>query len=469
MFPKKKFWFLYFLMLVLELTVAGVILSRFGFNFYQGGDSPGYMLLAKNLVEHGVFSLSDAPPYIPSNIRTPGYPLFLAIIYFIFHSFVPAIFFGALISAFAAPLIYLIAREIFFEKIAFSAGILTAVEPLGLFLGASIITEGIFTPVLFLFIFCFIRYLKAGKNSYLWHSSALLGAATLIRPIMFYFWPIAIPFIIYKIYKATPKESLRDPTGQANSWRQAIKKTLMFTLVFFMVLSPWLVRNKISVGSWQVAGLQGYVFFVDHYGAVLRYLGEAGPLSDVQAKARALIGPDKTLTSEDSDILFNAAIDGIKQYKLVYADIYAKSLISFFVANGYKSLFIDILGIPAKAPYVPFELFLRFDFKSIFKTMAGMDFMGALIYFGGKIFWIAASGLFLISFIYLLAKKSFKIIRAEIIFIAIVIIYFALITGPTAVGGGRTKAPINGLILMFAVFGFYKFLDFFRKRQDESR
>src|SRR3989344_9578370 len=109
MFPKKKFWFLYFLMLVLELTVAGVILSRFGFNFYQGGDSPGYMLLAKNLVEHGVFSLSDAPPYIPSNIRTPGYPLFLALIYFIFHSFVPAIFLGAAAAAFAAPLVYLIA------------------------------------------------------------------------------------------------------------------------------------------------------------------------------------------------------------------------------------------------------------------------------------------------------------------------------------------------------------------------
>ena len=93
-----------------------------------------------------------------------------------------------------------------------------------------------------------------------------------------------------------------------------------------------------------------------------------------------------------------------------------------------------------------------------------MDLMGVLIYFGSKIFWITASGSFLVSFVYLLIKKNFKAIRAEIIFIAIVIFYFALITGPTAVGGGRTKAPINGLIFIFAVFGFYKLLDFFRKK-----
>lgn len=448
----KKFWFLYFLTLSLELIVAAVIFSRFGFVFFQGGDSPEYMLLAKNLVEPGVFSLSDAPPYIPSNIRTPGYPLFLALIYFVFHSFVPAIFLGAAVAAFAAPLIYLIAREIFGEKIAFGAGILTAIEPLGLFLGVSILTEGVFTPVLLLFLFCFIRYLKERQLSYLWYSAALLGIATLIRPITFYFWPLAVPFIFYKIYKTN------------NSWRQAIKRSLIFALIFFVILSPWLVRNKISVDSWQIIGFQGNVFFVDHYGAVLRYLGEAGPISDMHARALALTGPDKIFTPKGSDILFKAAVSGIKEHKLAYTNVYAKSLISFFVANGYKSLFIDILGVPAKAPFVPFELFLRFDFKSIFKTMADMDFMGVLIYFGGKIFWIAASGSFLISFIYLLIRKNFKMVKASVVFIAVVIIYFALITGPTAVGGGRTKAPINGLIFIFAAFGFYKFLDFFRKK-----
>ena len=428
---RKKFWFIYFLMLVLELMVAGIVLTKFGFNFYQGGDSPGYMYMAKNLAEHGEF--------LPTNFRTPGYLFFLAIIYLIFHSFVPAIFLGALISAFAAPLIYLIAKELFEERIAFIAGVLAAIEPMGLFLGVSILTEGVFTPVLLLSVYFFIRYLKAGNTSRLYYSGALLALSTLIRPIMFYFWPIAILFVLRKEY--------------INGWRLVCKKALIFVVVFFLILSPWLVRNKIVVNSWQITSLQGYIFYIDHYGAVLRYLGEAGPLSDVQAKALSIVSPDKIFTSEGSNILFKTAIDGIKQHKLAYINVYAKSMISFFIANGYKSLFIDILGVPAKAPYIPFELFLRFDFKSIFKTFSEMDFAGFLIYWGSKILWVAVFASFLATLVYLLTKKNYRAIMAEAAFIAVVIFYFALITGPTAVGGGRTKSTINGLIFIFFVFG----------------
>ncbi len=262
MIRKKRFLYLYFLMLALELLIAGIILSKFGFDFYQGGDSPGYMLLAKNLVKHGTLSFGGGDPFQPTNFRTPGYPLFLALIYLIFHLFVPAIFFGALISAFAAPMVYLISHEIFSpldktiengyltgqaEKMAFVAGLLTAIAPMGLFLGVSILTEGVFTPLLLLAVYFFVRYLKAGSNVYLYGSSVLLALATLIRPIMFYFWPLAILFILYKEFNFSAK---------------TFKKAVIFVVIFFIVLSPWLIRNKIVVNSWQITGLQGYIFFV---------------------------------------------------------------------------------------------------------------------------------------------------------------------------------------------------------------
>ncbi|MFH1990705.1 MAG: glycosyltransferase family 39 protein [Patescibacteria group bacterium] len=446
---RKKIWFLYFLMLFLELIVAAIILERFGFDFYQGGDSPGYMTIARNFIEHGIFSFDNATPYTPTNFRTPGYPLFLALIYLIFHSFLPAMFFGALIAAFAAPLIYLIAGEIFSEKTAFTAGILSAIEPLGLFLGVSILTEGVFTPVLLFSVYCFVKYLKTSNQRNLWGASALLGGATLIRPIMFYFWPVAILFIIYK---------------ERFDWRSVIRKAGVFVAIFFLILSPWMIRNKISINSWQIAGMQGYVIFVDHYGAVLRYLGEAGPLSDVQNKATAIVGSDRILTSQGSDELFRAALNGIKDHKLAYLNVYSKSMISFFIANGYKSLFIDILGIPAKAPFIPFELFLRFDFASILKTLNNMDFAGFLIYWGSKFFWVAIFMSFLSAFVYLLTNKNYRDVLPIVIFIAMVIFYFALITGPTAIGGGRTKAPINGLIFVFAVFGIFNFFGYLKRK-----
>jgi len=446
----KKTLILFLLMLALELIMATIILKKFGFNFYQGGDSPGYMLMAKNWLEHGVISFDATSPYHPTNFRTPGYLLFLMIIYLIFHSFVPAMFFGALISAFAAPLIYLIAREIFSEKIAFGAGILTAVEPMGLFLGVSILTEGIFTPILFLSIYYFIKYLKRGNVGNLWPASFLFGLSSLIRPIMFYFWPFAVPFIIYK--------------SSNLEWRSVFKNAAVFVAIFFAVLSPWLIRNRISLKSWQFTGLQGELFYVDHYGAVLRYLDKTESLSGIINNAIAIVGLDKRFTPESSDILFKLGLDGIKEHKFAYANVYAKSLISFFIANGYKSFFIDILGIPAKAPYIPFELFLRFDFKSISKTFSEMDAVGFLIYWGSKLFWVAVFISFLASLIYLFFDERYKSIRAGAAFIAVAIFYFALITGPTAIGGGRTKAPVNGLIFIFAVFGWFKIFGFIKRK-----
>ena len=138
-------------------------------------------------------------------------------------------------------------------------------------------------------------------------------------------------------------------------------------------------------------------------------------------------------------------------------------MISFFIANGYKSLFIDILGIPAKAPFIPFELFLRFDFASILKTLNNMDFAGFLIYWGSKLFWIAIFISFLASIIYLLFN-NYRPILLEAAFIATAVFYFAIITGPTAVGGGRTRAPINGLVFIFATFSIYKFFEFLKEK-----
>ena len=44
----------------------------------EAGDSKVYMQIAANVVDHGVYSREPKEPYLPTLIRTPGYPLFLA-------------------------------------------------------------------------------------------------------------------------------------------------------------------------------------------------------------------------------------------------------------------------------------------------------------------------------------------------------------------------------------------------------
>src|SRR6266498_3900838 len=43
-----------------------------------------YVQIARNVLEQHVYSHEIKPPYVPSLIRLPGYPLFLAGIYFVF-------------------------------------------------------------------------------------------------------------------------------------------------------------------------------------------------------------------------------------------------------------------------------------------------------------------------------------------------------------------------------------------------
>ena len=48
------------------------------------GDSIGYEQIARNVLEHHVYTHVDDAPYAPTNVRLPGYPLFLVSIYAVF-------------------------------------------------------------------------------------------------------------------------------------------------------------------------------------------------------------------------------------------------------------------------------------------------------------------------------------------------------------------------------------------------
>lgn len=71
-------------LLLFLLTLA----SRFLIAYYLANDDPGdsavYSRLARNMLEHGVFSVDEQPPYDPTLIRMPGYPIFLAGVYSVF-------------------------------------------------------------------------------------------------------------------------------------------------------------------------------------------------------------------------------------------------------------------------------------------------------------------------------------------------------------------------------------------------
>jgi Dolichyl-phosphate-mannose-protein mannosyltransferase len=76
---RKKHWIIFLLLFAFALT-SRLCVARLLAND-EPGDARVYSRLAVNVLEQHVYSADEAPPYAPTYIRLPGYPLFLAAVY----------------------------------------------------------------------------------------------------------------------------------------------------------------------------------------------------------------------------------------------------------------------------------------------------------------------------------------------------------------------------------------------------
>src|SRR5437773_612157 len=188
--PQKK-WFVFLALLV---VAAGF---RVAIAHWFPNDAPDdgriYAQIARNVLEQHVYSHETAPPYDPSYIRLPGYPLFLAAVYSIFgHTNNGAVRIAqALIDTGTCALVALLAfywqpDEKRKRATAIAALALAVVGPFTTIYAATILTE---VPTTFLVMAMFLAATLAFRAESLkrslawWILSGLLGGlAVLFRP-----------------------------------------------------------------------------------------------------------------------------------------------------------------------------------------------------------------------------------------------------------------------------------------------
>jgi len=409
-------------------------------------DSMAYKAIALNIIENGHFSDPGQPE--PNNFRAPIYSLWLAFIYLMLGSFSAAVPIGIIIFSFTAPLTYLIAREIFNEKIAFLSGLLVAFEPWAAFLTGTIMSEHLFMPIFMTSIYLFIRYLKLNLPMFLYLSVGLLGISAITRPNVLYLFPI---FLIFAIFKNRNIKSLRSAA--------------ITVLIFFIVVFPWLLRNKVVLGTWQITSVQGFSLYVENFNYFQVYLGNFKSLDDGYVRAYEITKGYSVTSKEGSEILMKEAVEGIKNNLFSYIKISALSLPQFFIKNSYSSLgyYLGLKDFKIQSQALGFVKHGNFD--ELWNKIINISLGEKILLLSGAV-WPIISAFFIAGAVVAFFDRQFM--KIGIFFALFIVFYFDAITH-LMTELARFRIQAQPFIFMFAAAGILHFANYLCQKLKKNK
>ena len=200
-------------------------------------DAVDYVVYSSNILHYGVFSRSYSPnkPPDPDCYRTPGYPLFLALIVRLggpTHLYSNVLFVQAVMGALMVPLTFLAASSFMPFLPALFSALLVCASPHLISIGGYVLTESLF-GFLLLISLCF--YLFACRRGGTWRwvcAGFLFGIANLVTPTVLPLpWFLAgLTFLVFRRMGKDVRKSLA-----------------IFLLVFSIIPVGYAVRNHMNV------------------------------------------------------------------------------------------------------------------------------------------------------------------------------------------------------------------------------
>ena len=402
--------------------------------------------------------------------RTPGYPLFLSFfIYLLGHQATTGFLIIAaqqLLGIFSGIFLYLLLETIFAPSIALIAGIVFVSSPLQLFYANSVLTEALFTPLLFLDLWLFARIFKNNSiDNFRAKDFALIGfisgLLTLTRPIgqLFLVSQILIGAIYYR------------------GSRKYLINAALCMLVFFALIFPWVQVNYHTYGFSSISQDLGLNMF--HRVLDIDQPSLPEDLSDQELKTIYTSALERVRNNKAKVTYFTVYYQLIKQYHgPSYSALEADRRMVKFALEVVKTEPINFLKItinnwirnflcPRKfeefyiandgVPYLisphnimPNGLFYsRPEYRS--KTLRNFIFkyFKSLESFRILYFWTFVYGVYKFS----CNKKNRSLAGYSILF---TILYFSGLTAIFNRSEDRFTVPFSGLIIGFAIYGLFE-------------
>jgi hypothetical protein len=227
-----------------RFALMAVSLVRSGTSAVVTGDSMSFLVPGRNLLLHGRF-IADG---VPDVIRTPGYPLFVAI--FSLGNQPVAAVENVILSVFSVVLVWRLGQRVFADdRIALGAAWIFAFEPLSALYSFFLMSDTLFLTLLLLGMERIAEFLRGRSLRVLAAAGLWLAAATFVRPITYYL-PFALALGLFLALARVPGLLWKAPA------------VLLISVLPW--LAAWQIRNRVETGYGGFSSVEEYnLFFID--------------------------------------------------------------------------------------------------------------------------------------------------------------------------------------------------------------
>jgi hypothetical protein len=243
-----------------RLALMVLMIVRNGTEVFSQSDTSSYLEPGRNLLLHGRF-VADG---VPDLVRTPGYPLFLAI--FSLSGLSVAAVANVILSVFCVFLVWRLGRTVFGDdRIALGAAWIFAFEPVSVTYSAVLFSETLFLALFLLSMERMAEFLRGRRLPVLAVAGLWLAAATFVRPVTYYL-PAALALALLAVFLRVPNLRWKAPA------------VLLISVLPW--LAAWQIRNWVETGYSNFSSISEINLYFFNASEVTARL-EHRPFSDV--------------------------------------------------------------------------------------------------------------------------------------------------------------------------------------------